>query len=275
MNEQKQKKRTWLWDVLVIAGGLLGCGGLILVLQMLGGVVAGFVFAAMLGAGESYDLLLTSTSPGGEYVLEALRENTPAIEPYYLEVNLLENDKKRTVYYVRGQSEAEIIWLSDTEAQINGVPVDVTSGDCFKANARGYFTVNVQVKAADVRWLEVTVCMDGEPRLTRSRTHEELVEQMDAWELSARLNVLQELHWDDDLTKKQAGLMITVETASGERMTLPYLWEWSAKEYGDYTFTLTGSRGYGYSLMPAGFSCTVTEQTSGAAAAIVNSFAAD
>ena len=260
MNEQKQKKRTWLWDVLVIAGGLLGCGGLILVLQMLGGVVAGFMFAAMLGAGESYDLLLTSTSPGGEYVLEALRENTPAIEPYYVEVNLLEGDRKRTVYYVRGQSEAEIIWLSDTEAQINGVPVDVTSGDCFKANARGYFTVNVQVKAADVRWLEVTVCMDGEPRLTRSRTHEELVEQMDAWELSARLNVLQELHWDDDLIKKQAGLMITVETASGERMTLPYLWEWSAKEYGDYTFTLSGCKEAGYSIAANGFECSVSEK---------------
>ena len=34
MNEQKQKERTWLWDVLVIAGGLLGCGGLILVLSI-------------------------------------------------------------------------------------------------------------------------------------------------------------------------------------------------------------------------------------------------
>lgn len=275
MSENKQKRRTWLRDVLMIAGGLLGCGGLILVLQMLGWVVAGFMFAAMLGAGESYDLLLTSTSPSGEYVLEALRENTPAIEPYYVEVNLLERDEKRTVYYVRGQSEAEIVWLSDTVAQINGVPVDVTSGDCFKANALGYFDVNVQVKAADVRWLEVTVCMGGEPRLTRSRMSTELVETVDAWGLSNRLNVLKELHWDDDLKVKKAGLMITVETVSGEQITLPYLWEWFAKEYGDYTFTLTGSREYGYSLMPAGFSCTVTEQTSGATDAIVNSFAPD
>lgn len=260
MSEIKQKRRTWLWDVLVIAGGLLGCGGLLLALQMLGGVVAGFMFAAMLGAGESYDLLLTSTSPSGEYVLEALRENTPAIEPYYVEVNLLEDDKKRTVYYVRGQDEAEIIWLSDTVAQINGVPVDVTGGDCFKANARGYFDVNVQVKAEDVRWLEVTVCMDGEPRLTRSRMGAELVEKVDAWGLSNRLNVLKELHWDDDLTEKKAGLMITVETAAGERITLPGFWEWSAEEYGDYTFTLTGSWLYGYRLIPEGIDCTVSQR---------------
>ena len=260
MNEQKQKKRTWLWDVLTIAGGLLGCGGLLLVLLKIGFVVMGMLLAGLLAAGESYDLLLTSTSPNGEYVLEALRENTPAIEPYYVEVNLLENDKKRTVYYVRGQSEAEIIWLSDTVAQINGVPVDVTSGDRFKANARGYFDVNVQVKAEDVRWLEVTVCMDGEPRLTRSRTGMELVEAVDAWGLSNRLNVLKELHWDDDLTKKKAGLMITVETADGERITLPYLWEWKAKEYGHYTFTLTGSRKYGYHLIPEEIDCTVARK---------------
>ena len=231
MSEEKQKKRNWLWDILVIIGGLLGCCGLMLVLKKIGTVVAGVLFAMLLAAGESYDLLLTSTSPSGEYVLEALRENTPAIEPYYVEVNLLEGDEKRTVYYVRGQDEAEIIWLSDTVAQINGVPVDVTSGDCFKANARGYFTVNVQVKAEDVRWLEMTVCMDGEPRLTKSRVGEAIVEPEDAWALSARLNVLKELHWDDDLTKKKAGLMITVDTADGERINLPYLWEWETSVY--------------------------------------------
>lgn len=257
MSENKQKRRTWLWDILVIAGGLLGCCGLMLVLRKIAMMVAGVLFAMLLAFDVSYDLLLTSTSPSGEYVLEALRENTPAIEPYYVEVNLLEGDEKRTVYYVRGQSEAEIIWLSDTVAQINGVPVDVTSGDCFKANARGYFDVNVQVKAEDVRRLEVTVCMDGEPRLTKSRVGEAIMESEDAWALSARLNVLKELHWDDDLTKKKAGLMITVETASGERITLPYRWEWQAAVYGKYPFTLTGSAERGYSLTPANTDCTL------------------
>lgn len=260
MSEDKQEKRTWLWDILVIIGGLLGCCGFMLVLRKIGVVAMGLLLAGLLAAGESYDLLLTSTSPSGEYVLEALRENTPAIEPFYVEVNLLEDDKKRTVYYVRGQDEAEIIWLSDTVAQINGVPVDVTSGDCFKANARGYFTVDVQVKAEDVRWLEMTVCMDGEPRLTKSRVGEAIVEPEDTWALSARLNVLKELHWDDDLTKKKAGLMITLETAVGERITLPSLWEWETSVYGYTTFTLTGSMQEGYHLVREGGECTVVEK---------------
>ena len=259
MSETRQKKRTWLWDVLTIAGSLLGCGGLMLVMMKSGFVMLGLLFAAMLGTGESYDLLLTSTSPGGEYVLEALRENTPAIEPYYVEVNLLEDEKKRTVYYVRGQSEAEIIWLSDTVAQINGVPVDVTSGDCFKANARGYFDVTVQVKAEDVSWLEMTVCMDGEPRVTKHRTSVPLTDGTDAWGHKTRLNVLQELRWDDDLTKKQAGLIVTVDTADGQRITLPYIWEWTAKGYGSYTFILTGSAAAGYTLVPEGMQYTVTQ----------------
>lgn len=257
MSEVKQKRRTWLWDVLVIIGGLAGAGGLLI---LIGGILLlcmsmPLLYGFSLLAETEDELLFTSTSPNSEYVLEANRVNTPAIEPYYVEVNLLEDDKKRTVYYVRGQDEAEIIWLSDTVAQINGVPVDVTGDDCFKANARGYFDVNVQVKAEDVRWLEVTVCMDGEPRLTRSRMGTELMEKVDAWGLSNRLNVLRELHWDDDLTEKKAGLMITVETASGERITLPYLWEWFAKEYGDYTFTLTGSAQSGYSLTTTDADC--------------------
>ncbi|MBQ2700637.1 MAG: hypothetical protein IJF65_05700 [Clostridia bacterium] len=258
MSENKQRKHTWLWDILVIAGGLLSVSGLLLVLRKIGMVALGLLFAGLLAAGESYDLLLTSTSPSGEYVLEALRENTPAIEPYYVKVNLLEDGGKQTIYYVRGQSEAEIIWLSDTVAQINGVPVDVTSGECFKANARGYFDVMVQVKAKDVQWLEITVCMDKEPRVTRSRTSMPLVDPADAWGLSPRLNVLKELHWDDDLSKKKAGLTVKLRTANGQEITLPYLWEWRAKEYGSYDFTLTGSAAWGYTLTPDDVECSVT-----------------
>lgn len=258
MSEKKQKKRTWLWDILVIVGGLLSVSGLLLVLRKIGMVALGLLFAGLLAASESYDLLLTSTSPSGEYVLEALRENTPAIEPFYVKVNLLEGEEKRTVYYVRGQDDAEIIWLSDTVAQINGVPVDVTSGECFKANARGYFDVMVQVKAKDVQWLEITVCMDGEPRVTRSRTGMLLSDPADAWGLSPRLNVLQELHWDDDLNKKKAGLTVKLRTFNGQEITLPYMWEWTADVYGDYAFTLTGSAAWGYTLTPEGVECTVT-----------------
>lgn len=258
MSEKKQKKRTWLTDVLIILGGLLGIGGLLLVLMMIGMAVPGMLFAAMMAASESYDLLLTSTSPSGAYVVEAYRENTPAIEPYYVRVELVEGDDKRIIYNVRGQDEAEIIWLSDTVAQINGVLVDVTSGECFKANARGYFDVMVQVKAKDVQWLEITVCMDGEPRVTRSRTSMPLEDPADAWGLSPRLNVLKELHWDDDLSKKKAGLTVKLRTFNGKEITLPYMWEWTADVYGDYAFTLTGGAAWGYTLTPDGVECTVT-----------------
>ncbi len=260
MSEEKQKKRNWLWDILVIIGGLLGCCGLMLVLKKSGMVVVGVLFAMLLAAGESYDLLLTSTSPSGEYVLEALRENTPAIEPYYVEVNLLEGDEKRTVYYVRGQEEAEIIWLSDTVAQINGVPVDVTSGDCFKANARGYLDVIVFVEALDVKRVHLTVSMGGEERLSRVGKIVPGDADHSGQRVRMRLNVLQELHWDDDLYAKKAGLTCSVETLDGQMITLPYLWEWTAKEYGNYQFTLTGCEEDGYMLTPVDFKCTVSEK---------------
>ncbi len=258
MSENKQKKHTWLWDILVIVGGLLSVSGLLLVLRKIGMVALGLLFAGLLAAGESYDLLLTSTSPSGEYVLEALRENTPAIEPYYVEVNLLDGDEKRTVYYVRGQDNAEIIWLSDTVAQINGVPVDVTSGERFTANARGYFSVNVVVQSEDVCQVRMNVLMGREERKSEvgKAVHGGLLD-IDK-RIRAELNVLRELHWDDDFDKKQAGLTVTVESANGQTFTLPYLWEWTAQVYGSYDFILTGSAEEGYMLTPDGVECTIT-----------------
>lgn len=260
MDDNKIKKRTWLQDVLVIVGGIVGIGALII---LIGGMLLlcmsmPLFYGFSLLAETEDELLFTSTSPNSEYVLEANRVNTAAIEPYHVMVNRVDGDETRRVYYVRGQDDVEIIWLSDTVAQINGVPVDVTSGECFKANARGYFDVVVQVKAKDVQWLEVTVCMNGEPRVTRSRVGVLLEDPVDAWGLSPRLNVLKELHWDDDLSKKKAGLTVKLRTVNGQEITLPYLWEWTALEYGKYTFTLTGSAAWGYTLTPEGVECTVT-----------------
>ena len=69
------------------------------------------------------ELLFSSTSPEGTYALEAYRVNTAAIEPFYAKVSVVEGEKSRRIYYVRGQSDVEIVWQSDTVAQINGVPV--------------------------------------------------------------------------------------------------------------------------------------------------------
>lgn len=249
MEAGNKKKRTWLQDLLVIAGGVLGIGGVLwFIYRFCMTLLGGMLLAFMLALGETDELLFTTTSPGGEYELEAVRENTPAIEPYYVKVNRVDGEERRMIYYVRGQDDAEILWLSDTIAEINGVPVDVTGDECFTANARGYFDVTVQVKAKDVQWLEITVSMGGEPRVTHSRTGVTLEDAVDVWGISSRLNVLKELHWDDDLSQKKAGLTVTLRTVDGQEITLPYIREWTAVEYGNYAFTLTGSARGGYTL---------------------------
>lgn len=255
MDDSRKEKRIWLCDLLVIVGGLLGIGGALVVIRMLPLLIIWIAFA-MIPPGD--DLLLTTTSPQGIYTLEVHQINPCATEPFTVRVLRTDGGRNELVYQVRGQEDAEIIWLSDTVAEINGVPVDVTSGECFKANARGYFDVMVQVKADDVSWLEMTVCMDGEPRVTRSRTGMLLSDPADAWGLSPRLNVLKELHWDDDLSKKKAGLTVKLRTDNGQEIALPYMWEWTADVYGDYAFTLTGSAAWGYTLTPDDVECSVT-----------------
>lgn len=260
MEENKKKKRAWLWDVLVIVGGLLGMGGLLLVLRKIGLFMMAYVFGLMLCFfyGDTDELLFTTASPGGTHTLKVYRVNPGATEPFYIRADEVGPGKPRTVYNVRGQDEAEVIWLSEDEAEINGVPVNLANGECFKANASGYFIVNVLVKAEDVRRLEMTICMDRDPRMTKHCTSVLLTDETDAWGIKARLNILRELHWDDDLTKKKVGLAVTVDTVDGQRITLPYCWEWTAKEYGRYEFTLTGSVEEGYTLVSEDVKCTIT-----------------
>lgn len=260
--ESEKKKRPWLRDVLVVVGGMLGVGGVIWLLRKFFAVSMGLILAAMMFYyhGDMDELLFTTVSPGGTHSLEIYRVNPGATEPYYIRADVLEKgEKRRTVYNVRGQSEAEIVWQSDTEAEINGVPVDVTSGECFKVNALGYFYVEVDATAVpEAKYLQLTVFMDGEER-TSQRFH--LFHTGEDGNLAYGklwLYVLKELHWDDDLTKEKAGLTVTVETADGQRIVLPYRWEWKAKEYGRYTFVLTGSEAEGYALTPQKFACTVT-----------------
>lgn len=255
MSENKQKKLTWLRDILVIAGGMLGIGGVLVLIQMLPALI--FIIAmAMTPPGD--ELLLTTTSPQGMYTLEVHQINPGATEPFYIRVLRMDGGRQERVYQVRGQEDATVIWLSENVAQINGVPVDVTSGECFKANACGYFSVNVVVQSEDVCQVRMNVLMSREERKTQvgKAVHGGPLD-IDK-HIRAELNVLQELHWDDDFDKKQAGLTVTVESASGQTFTLPYLWEWTAKEYGSYDFILTGSAAEGYTLTPDGVECTVT-----------------
>lgn len=257
MSENKRKKHTWLWDLLVIAGGMLGIGGVLVLIQMLPVLI--FIIAmAMTPPGD--ELLLTTTSPQEMYTLEVHQINPGATEPFTIRVLRTDAGRKERVYQVRGQEEAEIIWLSDTVAQINGVPVDVTSGAYFTANARGYFSVNVVVQSEDVCQVRMNVLMGREERKTEvgKAVHGGPLD-VDK-HIRAELYVLQELHWDDDFDKKHAGLTVTVESASGQEITLPYLWEWTAKEYGSYDFILTGSAEEGYTLTPDGVKCTVTQR---------------
>ena len=252
MSKLGSKTKAILQDVGIIVGGLAGVSAGLTVVVVLLVLCASIPWIALFAAmSETADeLLFTTTSPDGTYSLQLYRVNPGATEPFYIRADEVGQGKARTVYNVRGQQDAEVTWLSDTVAQINGVPVDIASGACFKANARCYFNVKVLVKAADVQWLEATVCMGGEPRLTRSRNGVELADPVDGWGMSLRLNVLQELHWDDDFATKKAGLLVTVKTAGGEQITLPYRYEWQAAEYGLYQFTLTGSAAEGYVLTP-------------------------
>lgn len=245
---------------LVIAFGCLMAaiiaGGLVIV-----SVISTIFFSALEPLdGDFSEALFYSHSPEKTHLLKVERVNPGATEPYYIRVSRVDESGERWVYNVRGQREAEVVWLSEDVAQINGVPVDVASGDYFTMNARAYIDAVVVIEAADVQTLQLTMYISGEPRASQTGPSIHDMTAADQQQVTIRLDALDELHWDDDLSALPAGMTCTITTINGQTLPLPFRWEWTAEEYDRCVFRLTGSAAEGYTLTPE-HPCTVTPHT--------------
>lgn len=249
MAPEKQPRLLYLFIIVLGLGALLGvlllCSGLLADFSLMAAV---YPLAEVLDQ-EGVEVLFYTHSPEKTHLLEVARINPGALEPFYIRVSRIDGQEKRWVYNVRGQDEAEVLWLSENVAQINGVPVDVRT-DYFHANARAYVDAVVLIDAGDAQAVRLTMYIGGELRAGQTSRQ--------PWSRTAdgdpqvilRLDALEELHWDDDLSALPAGLTCAVTGADGQTYTLPWLWEWTAEENGRYRFRLTGSAEEGYTLTP-------------------------
>lgn len=219
-----------------------GCAavvGMLAVLQLL--PVLFFLFLMASPSGD--ELLLTSVSPQGTYTLQAHRINPGATEPYSIRVFRMEDEREKRIYAVRGQEEAEIVWLSERIAAINGLVLDLVEGETFEAYENQYFIVQLQVDAPDVQAVTIKLSSGGVAWFSRAEGAEGAL-------------CLRETYWRDDLAEHPIRMTVTAETAAGEQVTLPFSWTWTARPFGGtYGFTLTGSAAAGYVLEPSGFVC--------------------
>lgn len=220
------------------AGVLLGGLGLLALMQLLPALM--FIF---LMAGSSEDeLLLTAASPQGTHTLEVHRLNPGATEPFSIRVFRVEEGRQKRIYMVRGQEEAEIVWLSENVAAIGGLVLDLAQGETFEAYENQYFCVRLQVDAPDVQAVTIRLTSSGAKWISRAERAEGALE-------------LTEVYWRDDLAENPIRMTVTAETADGVRVTLPLCWIWTARPFGGaYGFTLTGSA-EGYTLTPDWIAC--------------------
>lgn len=228
------KWKSFVWGCAAVVGMLA-------VLQLL--PVLFFLFLMASPSGD--ELLLTSVSPQGTYTLQAHRINPGATEPYSIRVFRVEGDRERRIYAVRGQSEAEIVWLSESVAAINGLLLGLSEGEVFEAYENQYFSVQLQVAAPDVQAVTIRMASGDVNWLSRAESAEGAL-------------CLRETYWRDDLAEHPIRMTVTVETADGASVTLPFCWTWTAQPFGGtYGFTLTGSAESGYNLETPGFACEV------------------
>lgn len=76
-------------------------------------------------------LLESSSSPDGNYQLEAYRVERGATIDFSVKVYLLEKSRKKLIYNGYHESDARMEWENDTTVLINGKSLDLRQGDTY------------------------------------------------------------------------------------------------------------------------------------------------
>lgn len=211
------------------------------------------VAGSLLFAETPDTFLLSSTSPGG-ITLEVWRENTNATEPFYLHVQRVTEGREPVVIYrTRGESEAEIEWLSDDTVRINGVALDATTDGYYYDDRRDpmEFTLGVTVEAEGVHGLLLEFFMDSQSIGSQCISRQPgMTQPFEPGERLAPSFRKRDLHAGDTPVSDRFSFTCTVVTADGGTQPLPFLWEWDVSYDRGCEFTLTGSAATGFTLLP-------------------------
>ena len=236
--------------------GLLGAAALLTILMQY--VLPLIVFLSFWEVGD--ELLMTSTSPGGTYTVEAHRINPGATEPFSIQCFRTDGGKKERIYTCRGEEEAEIVWLTEDTVRINSIALNLAGGETYFGDLGKpeVFSVVVAVKAEDVYRLEAEYALGRQPLGRQSVSGVKLPNET--------VRVFGQLRFDfshrqaiplmEQLAQEPFGIVLTVD-AKGGVARLPFLYEWPAEWEHTYRFTLTGSPADGFVLTPDFDGCTV------------------
>lgn len=257
---KKIAKQPMFMYLLII---ILGLGGVYALLVAGAQLTATFITGTIVLAADTLapgdELLLTSVSPTGAYVLEVHRINPGATEPYHIRVLRTDGGRSERIYNVRGEEDAEVTWLSDEVVRINTVTLNIPVGETYQGDARHpeSLRVSIDVQAEGVYGLEM------EYAIARDFLGGQSV--VSAWDPDEPLppgecvhfnfEHRQEIPMEDSLEAGAFGMVLSVCTADGASVQLPCLYEWQSGWDRTYPFVLTGSPAKGFTLTPAFGDC--------------------
>ena len=236
--------------------GLLGAAALLTILMQY--ILPLIVLLSVYEVGD--ELLVTSTSPGGTYTIEAHRINPGATEPFSIQCFRTDGGKKERIYTCRGEEEAEIVWLTEDTVRINTVALNLAGGETYFGDLGKpeVFSVIVAVRAEDVYGLEAEYALGRQPlggqRVSGVKLPNETVRVFG--QLRFDFSHRQAIPLMEQLAQEPFGIVLTVD-AKGGVARLPFLYEWPAEWEHTYRFTLTGSPAAGFVLTPDFDGCTV------------------
>ncbi len=81
--------------------------------------------------------LITSTSPDGEYVLNAYRTEPGATTDFSVKVYLNDNKSEKLIYDAYHESSVDIVWIDDSNVEINGKVLNLEKNEKYNWRTEG------------------------------------------------------------------------------------------------------------------------------------------
>lgn len=248
-----------LKTVLLCIGAFLLAAGFFTLLALSPYIVGLIILLMNFEVGD--ELLLTSASPTGAYVLEVHRMNPGATEPFYIHVRRTDGGQEELIYSVRGEDSAEVEWLSEEVVRINSVTLNVPAGETYKGDTHypESVIVTILIEAEDVYALEAEHLIARDPLGGQSVMNARYpAEPLAPGErVSLEFTHRHEIPMEDSLEQGPFGMVLTVHTGGDGAAQLPFLYEWTTDWYRVHDFTLTGSAEGGFTLTPAWDGCAI------------------
>lgn len=108
-----------------------------IILSIIALITAVGLFVSKTPSHSKESFLITSTSPDGEYVLNAYRTEPGATTDFSVKVYLNDNKSEKLIYDAYHESSVDIVWIDSSNVEINGKVLNLEKNEKYNWRTEG------------------------------------------------------------------------------------------------------------------------------------------